>query len=236
MQSSKCVFSVAAALNHVFIAPIEHFYVRRTPIFLSTKAPKLYRAYIKQRSYASLPTAKRRLARDDEITYQMVRIVSDDQKLSPPQYTSSILNSIDQQTQTLVMVALPSPSDPEAYPICKIQSKQALREAEKAQSKRKEAPSATVKTMELNWAIDPHDLKHRLEKLKDFLSKGFRVDVVMAGKKKGRKATLEEAEAMIEKVREAMKEVAGSKEWRAMEGKVGGTATLHAEGKLAERE
>jgi translation initiation factor IF-3 len=171
----------------------------------------------------------------------MVRIVSDDNKLSPPQYTSSILGSIDRKTETLVMVARSdsdpnSDSDGSSYPICRIQSKHALREAEKARQKKKEAPSTTVKTIELNWAIDPHDLQHRLQRVKDFLSKGWRVDVVMAGKKRGRKATPDETKILVEKVREAMKEVEGSKEWRDIEGSLGATATIYLVGKLVEKE
>jgi translation initiation factor IF-3 len=130
------------------------------------------------------------------------------------------------------MVALPD--DAHSYPVCKIQDKRLLREAEKARSKKKEAPSATVKTIELNWAIDRNDLKHRLDRVKEFLAKGWRVDVVMAGKKKGRKATPEEAENLVRSVKGVLVEVDGAKEWKAMDGKVGGLATIYAEGKLAE--
>lgn len=239
MQSSRCAFSTAAALHRVFIAPIEHSRVLPIRQFPAIRAPKLHYASIRQLSQASLPIAKRRLPRDDEIQDYMVRIVSDDNKLSPPQYTSSVLNSMDRKDETLVMVAM-SDSDPDSeatsYPICRIQSKKALREAEKARQKKKELPSATVKTIELNWAIDPHDLQHRLQRVKDFLSKGWRVDVVMAGKRKGRKATPEEAKLLVERVREAVKEVEGSKEWRDMEGSLGATATIYLVGKLAEKE
>jgi translation initiation factor IF-3 len=241
MRSSRCAFSTAAALHRVFVAPIEHSRVLPTCQFPATRAPKLHHASIRRISSASLPVAKRRLPRDEEIQDYMVRIVSDDHKLSPPQYTSSILNSIDRKNKTLVMVAM-SDSDPDSnldglsYPICKIQSKKALREAEKARQKKKELPSATVKTIELNWAIDPHDLHHRLQRVKEFLSKGWRVDVVMAGRKKGRKATPEEAKILVGNIREAMKEVEGSKEWREMEGSLGAAATIFLVGKLAEKE
>jgi translation initiation factor IF-3 len=241
MRSSRCAFSTAAALHRVFIAPIEHSHVLPARQLPAASAPKLHNASIRQASSASLPTVKRRLPRDDEIQDYMVRIVSEDNKLSPPQYTSSILNSMDRKNETLIMVAMGN-SDPDSdsgtisYPICRVQSKKALREAEKARQKKKELPSATLKTIELNWAIDPHDLQHRLQRVKDFLSKGWRVDVVMAGKKRGRKATPDEAKLLVEKVREAMKEVNGSKEWRDMEGSLGATATIYLVGKLAEKE
>jgi translation initiation factor IF-3 len=121
--------------------------------------------------------------------------------------------------------------DEQSFPICKIQNKRNLREAEKARSKKKDSPSATVKTIELNWAIDAHDLKHRLERVKDFLVKGWRVDIIMAGKKRGRKATPEEAQSCLAAVREAIAEVEGAKEWKSMNGTVGGLVTVYAEGR-----
>lgn len=111
-------------------------------------------------------------------------------------------------------------------------SKQALREAEKARSKRKADPAATLKTIELNWAIDKNDLSHRLDKMKQFLSKGWRIDVVMAAKRKGRKATIEEAEELLKMIRRSIAEIQGAREWKAMEGKAGAQATIFAQGKV----
>ncbi len=172
----------------------------------------------------------------------MVRLVLEDNTLSPPQYTSRVLNSIDRQNEMLVMVAQPNrdadSDSTQAYPVCKILSKKAVREAEKSRQKKKknELPVATVKTIELNWAIDPHDLGHRLQRVKDFLNKGWRVDVVMAGKKRSRRATPEEMKVLVARVREVMKEVEGAKEWRGMEGALGGVATVFLEGKVSEKD
>lgn len=103
--------------------------------------------------------------------------------------------------------------------------------AEKAKAKAARG-SITEKTIELNWAIDGNDLNHRLTKMKGFLEKGFRVDVVLGAKRKGRKATEEEAEALIEKIKKAACEVEGTRESKPKEGKLLGMLTLQFEGKL----
>ena len=94
----------------------------------------------------------------------------------------------------------------------------------------------TLKTIELNWAIDSHDLKHRLETMRGFLRKGYRVDVLLVGKKRKRKAEPEEAQATLRGVKECIESVEGAKEWKTMEGKVGSMVKLYAEGKAVEEE
>jgi translation initiation factor IF-3 len=157
-----------------------------------------------------------------------VILVDEEGKLTDPRSTSDILSTIDRRTHTLVIVV---PGEPGTPPICKIMNKQAMRESEKAKSKANKNPAATVKTIELNWAIDANDLGHRLNKMKGFLGKGFKVEVVMAGKKKGRKATAEEAEGLIRRIKEAVEVVKGAREMKPMEGKILGQATIYAEGK-----
>lgn len=51
----------------------------------------------------------------------------------------------------------------------------------------------------------------------------------MARKKSGRQATMDEAEDLVENMREKCREV-GGKEWKAMEGAMGMMAKLHFEG------
>jgi len=106
-----------------------------------------------------------------------------------------------------------------------------MREAEKARTKGTKNPGATIKTIELNWAIDGNDLGHRLNRVKEFLGRGNKVEVVLAAKRKGRKATLEEAQSLLQKIKEAIGEVEGARETRAMEGKILQQATIYAEGR-----
>jgi translation initiation factor IF-3 len=127
----------------------------------------------------------------------------------------------------------PAPDDlGPLLPICKLVSRKVEKTKQIAKKTEKKVnPSLTLKTVELNWAIDPHDLSHRIERIREFLRKGFRVDVLMAPKRKGRKAEEQEARGVLRKVREVADSVEGAKEWKGMEGKVGGTATVYLEGK-----
>jgi translation initiation factor IF-3 len=137
-----------------------------------------------------------------------------------------ILRSIDRKTQSLVTVVPASDGVP---PICKIMDKKFLRDQEKSQRKSKTS-APTVKTIELNWAVDKNDLAHRLKKMKEFLRKGYKVEVVLAGKKKGRKATEEEAKDLVKKIKEAVAEVEGARENKPVEGKMLVQATYYFEG------
>ena len=105
--------------------------------------------------------------------------------------------------------------------------KSAQKEAKKAA-----AAAASVKTLELNWAIDQNDLGHRLGKVEQFLGEGRKVEIVLAAKKAGRKATLGECEQVLQRIRRNVSAVEGGREVRAMEGKLGGVATLFFQGRL----
>jgi translation initiation factor IF-3 len=233
MRSSRCVFNTAAALHRVFIAPIDvsnlsplrHGRLQFLPR-LQSRAPKLILS--QQRRHYAGESPKRRLPRDDEIKSWSVSLVNEDGKLEDPRSTYDLLSSIDRKTQSLVVVAAGEPGVP---PICKIMDKKAMRDAEKAKAKSARNSAVTVKTIELNWAIDGNDLNHRLQRIREFLGKGHRVEVLMAAKRKGRKATEEEAQALVGRVRGVIGECDGARETKPMEGKLLGTATVYAEGK-----
>jgi len=111
-----------------------------------------------------------------------------------------------------------------------------LREQERQKLKPKKNPQDTGKQLELSWAIDTNDLGHRLKKMKGFLEEGRKVEVVVAKKKGGRMASPKECEGVIARVKQAVAEVEGANETKAMEGKVGGTATLFFEGRAKEKQ
>ena len=121
-------------------------------------------------------------------------------------------------------------------PIVKVVNKEeeARKEREGKKKKREERdPGATKKTLELNWAIERGDEAHRVETLRKFLGKGFKVDVVLAKKRKGKVVTEDVAGELVKRIRAVVKEEGkGWKEYKPMEGKVGGTVTIFCEGKL----
>ncbi|PQE25142.1 Translation initiation factor 3 N-terminal protein [Rutstroemia sp. NJR-2017a BVV2] len=170
-----------------------------------------------------------RLPRDNEIKAWSVQLVNAEGKLDEPRSTASILESIDLKTHMLQTVVEGEPGIP---PICKIINKKEAHAAKRAAKKAGKNPGAIIKTVELNWAIDGNDLGHRLNRVKEFLEKGNKVEVVLAGKKKGRKATPEEAEALIKRIKDAVDAVEGSREIKPMEGNMLATATLFYEGKV----
>lgn len=258
LRSSRCAFSTAAALHRVFIAPIERsqFALQRhqASALPQTSTSKLH-AHTQYRSYAASPATKRRLPRNKEITSTFVRLVTEDGKLSAPQTTWGVLNQLDPTTHSLITVSQPanprspaaqddsewgaaevSASSEQEWPICKIMGNKELWEHERTKTKKTKAPAQKVKTIELNWAIDGNDLNHRLDRIREFLEKGYRVEVMMAGKRKGRKATQEEAEALVRSVKSVVDEVPGAKEMKDMDGKVLGQATLYFEGKIQKKE
>jgi translation initiation factor IF-3 len=102
-----------------------------------------------------------------------------------------------------------------------------------AKSKVKNIGTQPAKQIELNWAIAEGDLKHRLDAMQVFLEKGRRVEVLLAPKRKGRRATQQEATDILEKVRRRIRDLEGAKEWKSMSGEVMATATLYFEMKGA---
>jgi translation initiation factor IF-3 len=236
MRCSRCLFRTAVALHRVFIAPIDYFQLQ-----LARRIPRskinslaLRRLFSQQnRCYAAAPPMKSRLPRDDEIRSWTVILVNEEGTLDDPRSKLDILESIDRTKESLVVVV---PGEPGTPPICKIMNKKTMREGEKARAKAARGSGVTTKTIELNWAIDKGDLGHRIEKMKQFLGKGFKVEIVLAGKRKGKQAKAEEAEALVKRIREAVVEVDGGREVKPMEGKLLGTATMFFEGKPVQKE
>lgn len=154
-------------------------------------------------------------------------MIQPDGKLGKPQSLSWVLARIDRKAEFVEQY-----NEVEGIPICKIINKKEAREAAKARKKQKQ-PSAVTKYLELNWAIDHNDLAHRLGKLREFLERGHRVEVLLLKKKKRmRDATAEEGRHTLESLSNYVKGVEGAKELRFMEGDFLGRATLYYEGKV----
>lgn len=122
-------------------------------------------------------------------------------------------------------------------PVCRIvNKKEAYQKAQRVKEESKERKKLedkgkSVKTLELNWAMDPNDLGHRLSKVEEFLKDGRKVEVILASKKRGRKASVEECKDVLARIRGVVGAVDGAKEAKGMEGKVGGFATMFFQGR-----
>lgn len=223
LRSSRCVFSTAAALHRVFVAPIEQsslLFAQRLPL----PRPSIPTSFLQTRYYAAPVFSERRLPHDDLIKSWSVVLVNEDGTLGESRSTQEILESIDRATETLVQVA---PSQPGVLPVCKIMNKRAMRDAEKAKAKAARGGNMGTKTLELNWEIDRGDLGHRMDKMRKFLEKGLKVEIALSSKRKGKKATPDEAEMLLKRIREAVGEVKGAREIKPMEGTLLRTATLY---------
>ena len=121
--------------------------------------------------------------------------------------------------------------DPENLPVCKIISKMELRNQynRKIDIARKAERGPVLKALELNWAIAGGDLKHRLDKLQEFLRDGRKVEVTFGPKRRGKKATDEEAKSVLKAVEDAASECKGTGEVKR-EGVMGGVMTITYQG------
>ncbi|KAI0124284.1 hypothetical protein BJ170DRAFT_638749 [Xylariales sp. AK1849] len=177
-----------------------------------------------------------RFPADNAIPFKYIRISdTETNTLSEPQRTSDVLKGLDRAKYTLVMVASPprsKPADADAdagsaggdgegaggvtldtmttpqqpAAICRIIDKFAYAKATEEKEKAARRKELNRKELELNWAIAANDLTHRLKQLKDFLAKGKRVEVMLAKKRRGRPATAEEGNTLLERLSEAAQE------------------------------
>lgn len=117
-------------------------------------------------------------------------------------------------------------------PMCKIVTKaQAFQDQKASLQKEKDSKKITgskPRTIEINWAIEKHDLDVRLGRLRDFLTEGKRVEILLARKKKSRAATPGECKALMDTM-EAELESIGAKQVVARQGEVGGLVKMAVE-------
>ncbi|KAJ9139433.1 hypothetical protein NKR23_g7942 [Pleurostoma richardsiae] len=259
MRGPTCLFSAGAALRRVFMSSSLEYTTAHPPLtklFLPSiaSAHQIRSAsFVRRVSPGAGPRGPyhggkprgggdeqrrpsyklNRLPRDQEITHRYVHVAGagEDGKLSEPMPTREVLQGLNLATHSLVVVALPAGDKGPRYPVCKVVDKKAATAAgaEKAKAAARRKGPAT-KELELNWAIAPHDLEHRLKQMRTFLGKGLRVQVLLLNKARKRRASDEEAREVLAKVKETAAEVAGTKEWKAPEGAIRGSMKLFLEG------
>ncbi|KAL8736043.1 MAG: hypothetical protein Q9166_000605 [cf. Caloplaca sp. 2 TL-2023] len=187
--------------------------------------------------------------RDEGIRAREVQVVNSDNSLQPPRSLQDSLASIDRQTHFLIQVGekvhprfadVPGPEegqkdDRPKIPVCKIVDKRSFRQAEVEKAKPKKNAAVLTKEVELNWNIAPHDLDHRMQRMREFLKDGKRVEVVFGKKRKGwtkRKVPTDgQAQEILILIRAHAAQVEGSKEWKGMEGQAGGELKMFFEAK-----
>lgn len=180
--------------------------------------------------------------RDEEIRAMKVHIVrQSDQRLSEPMLLDDVLESRARDEKGRLIEYLQEVGGPDIeggryYPVCKMFDKKAEREREIAKRKAGREKKFVEKQLECSWAMSDNDLGHRLARLKEFLEKGWRVEILFGKKRKGwmakRTATAEEVASVLSRIRTAVHEVEGAAELGEMQGKPGEEAKLSFEGKI----
>lgn len=178
------------------------------------------------------PPVERTTPYDEEIGSLWINLVDADGVFHPRQSIRKVLDDMDRVTNHLVQLVPAQEGAEFPFPVCKVVAKSVLREQERLKEKQraKKTPDELAKTLELNWAASPNDLQHWLKRLKEFLQEGRRVEVVLGPKKRGRKATPEEIENVLQSVKDTVAEVPGAKERIEPEGEVGGILVLSYDG------
>jgi translation initiation factor IF-3 len=252
--------STAKALYQVFVAPMVCNASSRAPTRHNSKdllyrqrpyaSPSLRRSFAQS---AILETKTREPERrtqkwDEEITAKLIQLVDPETNQLPRDPVTQelidstrtrydVLNTLDRTTHRLVQLSPDEPDNRRFVPVCKIVNKKEAFDQEKrkktqAKERHKESVKAnTVKTLELNWAIDGNDLAHRLERVGEFLSDGRKVEIVLAAKKRGRKATQAECQDVLGKIQRTLAAVPGAKEVKPLDGKLGSFATMVLQGR-----
>ncbi|GLI73918.1 hypothetical protein PoHVEF18_002150 [Penicillium ochrochloron] len=219
MNHMRGLMSTSQALRQTFVAPL------RSPriSFVQPQSIRngLHPRYFHESSQLALPVVRTPNAptqiKDEAIGTRLVQLVDEEQNLMPPRRLVEVLDSFDRSKFFLLQV---SPAEADRPPVCKILNKMEAKQHEKAKMKNAKVGKVQTKQIELNWAIDAHDLAHRLKQLTNFLEKGRKVEVIMKRKKAKRSPTVEEIKQVIQSVLDTTRE-AGGTQVKAMEGEPG---------------
>lgn len=227
MKNIKRLLSPAECLLRVF----SPFYAISHPLKHHHLSPR--RGYINQRLIAGIntsPVERDRLAeftKDEAIDTPTVQVKQSDGTLSESQSLQKLLRQIDRRNQLVVQLSKPGERSSAVVQIYeKLDLLKQLREREiqakkQAQAHREKKP----KQIELNWAISDHDLELKLKQMEMFLEKGKKVEILLASKRKQRKATMVEGEQVLKTLRSKIQDI-GANEIKAMEGQLLKQATI----------
>ena len=183
-------------------------------------------AFLSRKSVASVNPKRQDLlsdfVKDESIDAPAGVQVSQDGKLAPPEHLMNALSRLDQNEEHLVLLQPPIPERPTAVVKVFKRSELVRQKLDKQKAQQKQQKSLrdrAPKQLELNWAIGPHDLDIKLGHLESFIGKGKTVEIILAAKRKQRKASVAEGEAVLMKIRDKVGDI-DAREVKAMEGQV----------------
>ncbi|KAF2851587.1 hypothetical protein T440DRAFT_467381 [Plenodomus tracheiphilus IPT5] len=254
------ISGTSRALYRVFVAPnlrsTTSIPLLYAPAFASSYTPNSFcrpslspRTTVREKKYTK-DTRRQALSDyfviDRNIESDYINLVDADGTFHRDVALHDALTTFNKLTHHLVQV---TPSrvdeagniDPHDLPTCRVTSKIDLRaqherklDLERRQSKGQGA-GPLPKSLELNWAIAGGDLKHRLGRLKEFLLEGRKVELTLGPKLRGKKATEEEAAAVIKAIRDTVAECKGATQ-KSLDGPVGGVMIIVFQGHKVEQQ
>ena len=222
MGHTRGLVSSAQALRQIFITPGR---ISRAGILPNTLQNGVQTRFFQQSHFLSLREYRPPIQlppKNEAITARFIQLVNEEGNLEPPTRLEEVLQSFDHKDHFLMQV---QPATGDQLPVCKVFNKKEVRATEKAKAKASRATKTSLKSIELNWAIDAHDLSHRLKQLTTFLDKGRKVEVILTAKRHKRKATVDEIKHVMQRVLNTVRE-AGANQTKAMEGEPGKQVTF----------
>ena len=167
------------------------------------------------------------LTLDNAIVARYVRIIMPEGGLSPRESLISAMSRVRQGTEHLVQR---SKVDEDGMVICRIMTIADLLQQKEAKERtlkeqRRSSKQNVPKKIEINWAIGSNDLEHKLTQLKRFIQDGKKVEVVLANKRRQRRATPEEGRELLSKIRMKLAE-ADAEEIKEIQGGDVGQITI----------
>ena len=190
--------------------------------------PVVTKTLLKKNPAAGLDPTK--VILDESIGSLSAHFVDGSGTMQPAQQLGQLLRDIDRSTTHLRKVG----ETAEGIPVVKLVTNDELRDEARSKAKLKTVKKTDdmVKQIELNWAITGNDLGYRLDWLRRFMSEGRRVEILIAPKRRARRATKEEIAALMQTVRQAIADVEeGAEEWKTMLGVPGAQVTLYVQPK-----
>ena len=176
--------------------------------------------------------------RDEAIRAFRVYIVQPDDTLSEPMLLRDALDARQKDergrlSQYLRQVREASEEFPN--PICKYYDKKHERDRELIKKRAAKTARAENKQLEINWTVSDNDLDHRMKRMKEFLEKGWKVEVLLgstrkSGWKRKRTDDPEGQQNLVANIKASAMEVDGTRERAEMKGVLGQEVVLSFEG------
>ena len=174
-----------------------------------------------------MPDPEVHILRNHEIPCPTGNYIDENHVFHGEVHIPPLLHSLDLTRHALVLINPGNP--PESPAVVKLLTYEELAQLEEHEkqkiinkqlnARKQKKIQTTTKEFQITWAISPRDLGIKLKKAGEYLDKGSRIEIVLAGKKGMKKVTLNEMNELLAKIEEW-----GStkgREWKAREGEIG---------------